>query len=692
MNQSLQLNIIPFNPPIKEIACAFIMHPAPGYSPVHKDDLGDQWRGLIREEDMHHGCWIYTDFSKPDGTLPTLLIDLTQSIYLAQHYYRHLLRAHFRPIADAVHVNFTSEVEVWFEDTAANNPKYRLFNQFTLKVQHQRVTGGPELVVSFDGRTKVYRKSLAEISGVETEYYKWMLCGKELHKYKYLPEYYKLRLGEVYPVLSNDLKPLLGIAFDVPNFDNRYPKYRMLLTAFYEQQLNNAAFGAVFPLSSEGYFNVPDNLIRRIPGTSNTLQFGRGTGNTPKRDMVKLGPCVPAPPPNNIRFFFIYHEPDRKPFVENIYNWFMNGFASPKGSFPKMAEFIQQPFSIEEDSLVFKNPNTVVKEVYEQLRNKSFRPNTKYFAIYISPFHRAEADRGHRRSYHRMKEMLLHYGIYSQFIYRNNILREDYNYHLPNIEVAILAKIGGVPWRLLRPSTNELIVGIGAHYDVSKKKRFVGSAFCFNNEGEFQGFDCFSADDTQMIAGSIRKAVINYVAANINAKTGKNIDRLIIHFYKDIGKKEMRPIQTMLDGLNLKDITIIIITINKTESKELIAWDLADQTNLMPYSGTIIKVGDKEYLLFNNTRYDEQSRPGKKEYHFPIKLYFSCSDTPVLENTTTITELIDQVYQFSRMYWKSISQQSLPVTICYPEMVAEIFPYFKNDSIPEFGKKTLWFL
>jgi hypothetical protein len=44
------------------------------------------------------------------------------------------------------------------------------------------------------------------------------------------------------------------------------------------------------------------------------------------------------------------------------------------------------------------------------------------------------------------------------------------------------------------------------------------------------------------------------------------------------------------------------------------------------------------------------------------------------------------------MYWKSVSQQNLPVTLVYPEMVAEIFPHFKYDKLPDFGKENLWFL
>ena len=114
-------------------------------------------------------------------------------------------------------------------------------------------------------------------------------------------------------------------------------------------------------------------------------------------------------------------------------------------------------------------------------------------------------------------------------------------------------------------------------------------------------------------------------------------------------------------------------------------------TTLMPYSGTYIEIKEREYILFNNTRYDETSKPTIKEYHFPDK--DKSLQPPIsllVEDPETIAKLIDQIYQFSRMYWKSVSQQSLPVTISYPEMIARIHQQFKY-SIPEFGLDKLWF-
>ena len=57
-----------------------------------------------------------------------------------------------------------------------------------------------------------------------------------------------------------------------------------------------------------------------------------------------------------------------------------------------------------------------------------------------------------------------------------------------------------------------------------------------------------------------------------------------------------------------------------------------------------------------------------------------------------ITELIDQVYQFSRMYWKSVRQRSLPVTIEYSKLVANIVLEFDDKDLVPFARNTLWFL
>ncbi len=688
MQQSLQLNIIPFNAPVPVATFAFYnnldLAQNPNYFPIFKNDFGDLLKDIFSKDDLENLVKLYTDFQPAKEGAIEIKINLEETPRFANHYYRHLIRSYFVGKVDIMHQNFTSETELWIHEPKRSTVKYNVYNQFTLKVQHGRVAESAELVVSYDGTTKVLTQSISQIHNFKTELYNWINCDGILNRWNYLTDAQKLNHEKNYPVVSNALKPHFGIPFDVPDFKNRYPKYFEILNDFYAKYLNTDSFKAIIPLSADGFFKPADDVVQRINGTSNELQFGNGVGVEPKRDLKRLKPYKPVPPPNNVKFFFIYHKPDREKAVKEIYNILKNGY-NGQYPFPRMEEFISQPFEIERDaSIAFDNIDDAVTVVQKAIKNQDRLPYTKYFAIYISPISKQGKDPARNNIYHRIKEILLYEGINSQVIFKENIFKPAFNLFLPNIETAILAKLGGVPWRLKRDTTNELIVGVGAFYSVTRKSKYVGSAFCFNNEGIFKGFDCFGANDTTSIAGSIREAVGKFIASNYQAT------RLIIHFYKDLSKKELKPITDTLNALGLP-IPVIVVTINKTESKELLAFDTTSP-KLMPYSGTIVKVDAKEYLLFNNTRYEEASTPTDREHHFPIKISFFSSKRELLEDPATINQLIDQVYQFSRMYWKSVSQQNLPVTIKYPEMVAEIFPYFSKDKLPEHGKESLWFL
>lgn len=139
-------------------------------------------------------------------------------------------------------------------------------------------------------------------------------------------------------------------------------------------------------------------------------------------------------------------------------------------------------------------------------------------AIYISPIAKTEENTDLLNVYYKVKEILIKHDISLQVIFNQNLAREDFNLDLPNIEIALLVKLGGVPWRLNCSIVNELIVSVGAFYCHSNKTKYVNPAFCFNNEGIFEGFDCFVADETLMLAGSIRNAVITYVEQKKDAK------------------------------------------------------------------------------------------------------------------------------------------------------------------------------
>ena len=214
-------------------------------------------------------------------------------------------------------------------------------------------------------------------------------------------------------------------------------------------------------------------------------------------------------------------------------------------------------------SLAFESTTTAVKELKHHLINLEKTPNTRYVAIYISPIHKEDQD--NKQLYYQVKEELLKHEITSQVIYKESINNAYFGEFLANITPALLAKIDGIPWRLDRELKQELIVGVGAFKSLETNTRFVGSAFCFNNKGEFKGFDCFRDNEFDLIAGAIGKKILNFIVDN-----DRQVERLIIHYYKPMGKEEIDPIQKVLNKLNI-DVPIIIITINKTEANDYVA-------------------------------------------------------------------------------------------------------------------------
>ncbi len=683
MEQKLNINIIPFSHPFASKEFGFYAEKKEGTYPVHRSELPQPlWAQY--EEEFQDIKYLYSDFVSTDDTDYKAEVDFKDSSRFAKHFYTTNILAYFEDKADAIKKNFVGDIQLWFKDESLSASTFTAYEKYTLKIEFSRLTSSPALLITSDGISKVSTKSIAEID-TPTDNFKTIIFRNRITKFDRLDEEAKQNLTEAYPLLSITLKEILKIPQNRPKRVNKYIPYYEKINKFYNQYLNNEAFRKLIPLDTKGFFNIPEKEVFRINYKSNNLKFYNGTEIDPQKGM-KMGPYKTAQNPNNISFFFVYHKPDRAKAVAQLYSYFTKGYVKDGYTvFKPLKEYIKQPFHIaKDDSIAFDSPETALKEIKQHLIDFNPKPNTQYVAIYVSPISKNERDPERIMLYYKVKEELLKHNITSQVIYNQNIFNDYFNYYLPNIAIALLAKIGGIPWRLDRDPSQELIVGVGAFNSITTKSRYVGSAFCFNNEGEFKGFDCFRNNEMDLLVGAIRKQILTYLITN-----GENAKRLIIHYYKVFSKDELDPVQRMLGKLGL-DIPVIVVTINKTESKDYVAFDTNSEA-LMPLSGTIIDISKTKHLLFNNTRYSENGYP-PKDNPFPVKLQLYCTEEGYFDDPAVKKEIIDQVYQFSRMYWKSVKQQNLPVTIKYPEMVAQIFPFFEADKLEDFAKNNLWFL
>jgi hypothetical protein len=686
---SLSFNLLTFDHPVEEFTFYFSNSEAENLVRLYKTAVPSEVIDHFGEQDHY-----YTSFKEPisEGIPVT---KKTKPLYkegvsvgnsafsksILRKYYNQIIHNYFTDFGCLVRPSFINDVEVWVKSQNSNN-LYSFYERFSIKVEIARITNKPELLISYEHCSRLFKQSVSDLMElVAPEHFNWVVYNNQLFRYKMLPDEGRRNLSAVYPVRNFNIRVDLNQPADKPDKTNRYKRYNQYIQGFITKYLNTKDFILKIPLTSGKLEPVNEAKINTVSDKSNQLLFEKNqTQLVPLRGMQNYGP-FDTPPTNQIHFFYIYH-PDNINKVKILDGHFRNGL----DRFTGLKNFIKTPYFTPHDfTIQFHDKNNPVSEIRKGLE-RNFDPDISYMAIYISPFNKDYATPQQLAIYYKVKEALLEKGITSQAIDASKISSEpNFQYSLTNIAIAILAKLNGTPWRLNVTLKNELVVGVGAFKSSKSKVRYIGSAFSFTNNGKFNKFECFMHNQTDELAGSILQSIKDYISYSNNLK------RLIIHYYKDMSDKEFDPIEKGLKSLGFGNIPIFIVAINKTESSDIVAFD-NNYEELMPNSGTFINIGFNKFLLFNNTRYNGTPVGKADGFPFPVKLKITCNIEEKEKDIQIIRELIDQVYQFSRMYWKSVRQQNLPITIKYPEMVAEIAPHFDCLDIPTFGKDNLWFL
>lgn len=639
---------------------------------------------------------------------------------------------YFRVRNHIVSQNFVGDVEVYVkvrEEQYGEN-RFSLYNRFGLKLNYSHIHQQPELIVSYERTMRVCKSSLQELSKKYAGDFQASFAGdisysaspmhlitRVLHAYWMDDTKKKMHLrlrslkgieeeqnekpqakpynkAELYPIVNIKLQSFFGIPANNDTYQrkNRYVRYLQEIDGFVKKYLTQD-FRAIIPFESS-YTRVEAGAI---PQSASDLLFGKGHHNTTPRYGLNNG-TYQEPAANNVVLFYIYPENFSTDNVIRLHNCWLNEYGLKDPLYNGLVQYLGvaaqgiRGFSITYDP---NNPHAaqeIAKALDAPNRMEHFNnPNATFLCIYLSPISKNDIDPEQHELYYQVKETLLRRNIASQCVDTNKLLEQwriddqrqgdSFKYSLQNMSVAINAKLGGSPWILAGEQQRDLIIGIGAFRQ--NNHRYLGAAFMFNNVGAFNQYAYFSENSIDILAGAIQHKIEDFT------KIDESPRRLIIHYYKQMNKNEERVIDEVLDELNL-DIPVYVLTINETESESVFVFDTAS-SDLMPISGRYVALGNDNYLLCNNIRYENFRYP-VKDFAFPIKIHLHCKTVNALTQPIKL-ELLQQVYQFSRIYWKSVSQQNMPVTIMYPKMLAEIMPHFQQKGVTEhIPNNRLWFL
>ena len=282
---------------------------------------------------------------------------------------------------------------------------------------------------------------------------------------------------------------------------------------------------------------------------------------------------------------------------------------------------------------------------------------------------------------------------------------------LNNMALAIYAKLGGIPWVLssTQGMTHELIFGIGSSriqtHRLSEPERIVGITTVFNGDGNYLLYNLSKDvpyEEYQSALLQSLKECLDEIKARYGWQPGDNL-RLIFHqSFKKYRDDEARAVKQFVESITDYNVEYAFVHISTSHQ-----WNMFDtKSEGTPYW--------ENYKQFVKGQYAPQ-----RGYSIPLgpgaslltltgphqlKTHLQGCPEPILisihrESTFTSQEyLINQIYKFTFMSWKSFFPSTMPVTIAYSDMIAHLMGQLKplQNWNPEILNTRLresrWFL
>lgn len=610
-----------------------------------------------------------TEVTTPDHCLKLQLKDHPK---LRRLYMEYLLQRSFEKKRLAVQRDFAGNLCVWLP--AGEKGTIGLYNEVKLRVQYDKTSEEYLLRVSFAGEHSVMKQALAWINEMKpnaADHVRKVLFDNQILHINALPPEAGRSPEKFFAVLNRRLSEALGLQWaHVPRKDKHETFLKRTEEFCHTHLLPDSAEGLRISASPEEVSLAGDLYkVRNIP-----LLFGKGEHSDLYKGLQEGGPYL-APPCRQLVFFFIYEK--RYEILKEWLSGKLFGTAE-KGLF----HFIRTACYHEgERDIVLSEAKNAIAELSRALQTTSFEPGKQYVAIYLSPVSRFSVSTAMHSIYYRIRELLLKRGVMMQAIESQKLEKAKafFNFWIPNIASAVIAKSGGLPWVLKTENKPGLVVGFGLYQTRKYGMRYLGASFCFDTSGRFMGYDAFPANDSEGVAAKLSEALRRY-----HARHGRP-ERMVVHYHKQMSDREFAPILQIIQDFDSK-VELYVLKINESGTDD---YAVRDHTNTYGYpkDGSVFRLNPGDYLLYRNG-YDGTGSP--KLQPMPLRIYIHKSSRPLSE--AGAMALLEEVYLFTRLNWRSVGDTSLPVTVRFPKLYASQRAWFEGESLPQGVRERPWFL
>jgi len=292
------------------------------------------------------------------------------------------------------------------------------------------------------------------------------------------------------------------------------------------------------------------------------------------------------------------------------------------------------------------------------------------------------------------KAVFTHAGVPTQVCTLGVIQDENtLKWSVANIALQIFCKAGGLPWKVKSNSDPSLIIGISQSHKIKtdSEEREIEKYFAFSiltdSSGLFQRIQVLAEGDNETdYLAELKKSL-----ASILRTSATEFSRVVIHTSFKLKHAEMDAIESVIRtaasdvGENTTRFAVVKVN-HKTHffgANEAV-------NSLVPYEGTIARLGFGEYLIWFEGIFPDRPTV-TKAFAGPTHIQFQrFSEDQSLRDEVLLQELMN----LSGANWRGFNAKSAPVSVFYCHLVADIVHDFQQQGLPLPIVKDLrpWFL
>jgi len=319
--------------------------------------------------------------------------------------------------------------------------------------------------------------------------------------------------------------------------------------------------------------------------------------------------------------------------------------------------------------------------------------------------------KGNENPYLIMKSIFMSHGLPIQAVEIETIRDASRVYVLNNMAVACYAKLGGIPWVLssVQGLTHELIFGIGSSKKgkgrLSGSERIIGITTVFSGDGNYLLSNVskeVSFDEYQESLLKVLRNTLEQIKKRYAWQLGDKVRMIFHQTFKRYRNVEVAAIKDFVKGISDFDVEYAFVHISRRHP-----WKIFDRNSaginhwinderkvkgeFVPWRGCCVPLGPRAALV------------GLTGPH-QLKTHLQGCPEPILvslhpESTfTSLDYVVEQIYKLTFMSWRSFFPSTMPVTISYSDLIAELLgqlrdiPNWNPDILVTKLRESRWFL